>query len=99
MARAHRELGNARVETVEIGAQHCIVIVCGIRNPGPPTLEKIRLANHLPGRTWGPSRWGGASLVGRIRPFEGRLSGPPRRGCDHEPVLLLLLLLRHIAKS
>ncbi len=55
-------------------------------------LKKKRLTNHFPRRTWGPSRWGGACLVGRISPFEGRFSGPPRRGCDHDPVLLLLLL-------
>ncbi len=42
-------------------------------------------ANHLPGRTWCTSHWGGVCLVGRIRPCEGRLSGPPRRGCDHDP--------------
>ncbi len=24
-------------------------------------------------------------LVGRIHPFEGRLPGPPLRGCDHDP--------------
>ncbi len=52
----------------------------------PPQQQQQRLANHLPGRTWGPSRWGGACLVGRIRPFEGRLSRPPRRGCYHDPV-------------
>ncbi len=28
---------------------------------------------------------GGACLVGRIRPFGGRLSEPPHRGCDHDP--------------
>ncbi len=38
--------------------------------------SKNRLVNHLPGRTWGLSRWGRAYLVGRQRPFGGRLSGP-----------------------
>ncbi len=35
VARAHRGLGNATVEKVEIGAHHCIVFACGIllRNP------------------------------------------------------------------
>ncbi len=30
MARVHRGLGNAKVGIVEIGARHCIVLVCGI---------------------------------------------------------------------
>ncbi len=40
--------------------------------------------NHLPGRTCGPSRQGGACLVGRFRPFGGRLLGPLWRGCNHD---------------
>ncbi len=45
---------------------------------------------------WGPSRCGGACLVGRIRPFEGRLSGPPRRGCDHDPGMQPSLEMRRV---
>ncbi len=32
-----------------------------------------------------PIRWGDACLIGCIHSFEGRLSGPLRRGCDHAP--------------
>ncbi len=49
---------HAMVESVEIGAL-CL----------SPTLEKKQLANHLPGQTWDPSRWGGACLVGHNRPL------------------------------
>ncbi len=37
-------------------------------------LSKKWLANHLPDRTWGPSGWGNACLVGRIRSFGRSLS-------------------------
>ncbi len=46
------------------------------------------MTNDLLVQTWDPTRLGCACLVGRIRPFEGRLSGPPRRGCDHDPAII-----------
>ncbi len=37
---------------------------------------------------------GDSVLVGRIHPFEGRLPGPPRRGCDHDPENAVFGVLR-----
>ncbi len=39
------------------------------RKRGVSQSRKQQLANHLPGPTWDPSRWGGACLVGHNRPL------------------------------
>ncbi len=46
--------------------------------------SRKRLGKSLPFRAWGSSSWVGACVVSRIRPFERRLLGSPRRGCDHD---------------